>query len=99
MTEMVRKQIYIQRRHADWLARLAAARGISEAEVVRQAIDHEVTGSRMAQAQSNQQAWQAVLAFAAKRRQAAAGDAIPYQWNREDAYESREDRFDDPAEA
>lgn len=75
---MVRKQIYIQRRHADWLARLAAARGTSEAEVVRQAIEHEVAGSRTVQAQSNLLAWQTVLDFAIARRQFGT-NAAPYK--------------------
>ncbi len=92
MTEMVRKQIYIHRRQADWLTRLAAARGISEAEVVRQAIEHEVAGSRTVQAQSNLQAWQAALDFAIGRRQSETS-ADPYQWHREDAYESRNARY------
>lgn len=91
MTEMVRKQIYIHRRHADWLVRLAAARGISEAEVVRQAIEHEVTGTRASHAPSGRQAWQAALAFALGRTSEGAGSA--YQWRRDDAYEVRDERF------
>ncbi len=92
MTDMVRKQIYIHRRHADWLSRLADARGISEAEVVRQAIEREVTGSSSSAARNNLQAWEAVVAFANSRRDLAA-EGAPYQWRREDAYNERETRF------
>lgn len=92
MTDMVRKQIYIHRRHADWLSRLAEARGVSEAEVVRQAIEREVTGASSPAARSNLQAWEAVVAFANSRRELSAAGA-PYQWRREDAYEERETRF------
>lgn len=42
MAQMVRKQIYIQRRQQAILRRLARARGVSEAELIRQAIDHHV---------------------------------------------------------
>ena len=41
MTHMVRKQIYISERQLALLRRLAVVRGVSEAEVVRQAIDRE----------------------------------------------------------
>lgn len=92
MTDMVRKQIYIYRRHADWLSRLADARGISEAEVVRQAIEREVAGSSPSAARSNFQAWEAIVAFANSRRDFAAEGTL-YQWRREDAYDEREARF------
>ena len=95
MTDMVRKQIYIHRRHADWLSRLAEARGVSEAEVVRQAIEREVTGATSRMAGGNAQAWQAVVTFANGRRTLTA-EGSPYQWRREDAYEERESRFDGP---
>ena len=93
MIEMVRKQIYIHRRHADWLTRLAAARGVSEAEIVRQAIEHEVTGSRAVKTQGNRQAWHEALNFALNRRQDETIGA-PYQWRRDDAYELRDLRYD-----
>jgi hypothetical protein len=39
MTQMVRKQIYIDKRQRAQLKRAAKARGTSEAELIRQAID------------------------------------------------------------
>ena len=39
MTQMIRKQIYIGRTQQLLLARLATARGLSESEVIRQAIE------------------------------------------------------------
>lgn len=92
MTEMVRKQIYIHRRQADSLTRLAEARGVSEAEIVRQAIDHEAVGSRTLQAQSNRQAWETIVDFAMNRQFDVSSSA--YQWQREDAYDERDSRFD-----
>lgn len=96
MTDMVRKQIYIHRRHADRLNRLSKARGISEAEVVRQAIEREVAGASSLIAQGNLQAWDAVIAFANNRRELPA-EGTPYQWRRDDAYDEREARFKRPS--
>jgi len=39
MSQMMRKQIYIQKRQQILLKRLARARGVSEAEIIRQAIE------------------------------------------------------------
>ena len=43
-TQMVRKQIYIQKRQEALLKRLSQARGLSQAEIIRQAIEREVAG-------------------------------------------------------
>lgn len=43
-TQMVRKQIYIQRRQDILLKRLSQARGLSEAEIIRQALERELAG-------------------------------------------------------
>ncbi len=44
MTRMLRKQIYIEKRQRALLKRLAKKCGVSEAEIIRQAIDHETLG-------------------------------------------------------
>ena len=44
MTQMVRKQIYIPKRQQLLLKRKAKAVGISEAELIRQAIDRNLEG-------------------------------------------------------
>lgn len=93
MTDMVRKQIYIHRRHAYWLNRLAHARGVSEAEVVRQAIEREVTSTLSKPAPNSSQAWESILSFVDKRNELVA-EGAPYNWKREDAYDERETRFD-----
>ena len=41
MSDMVRKQIYITRRQELLLKRLARLRGVSEAEIIRKALDKE----------------------------------------------------------
>jgi hypothetical protein len=87
MTLMVRKQIYIQKRQQVLLKRMAKARGVSEAEIIREAIDQQIGGSvtrvQHPDPDAFAQAYQHMLA----RRALAGGE--PYQWRREDAYEER----------
>ena len=45
MPAKVRKQIYLEQRQNRQLKRLAEARGVSEAEVVRELIEIEASGS------------------------------------------------------
>ena len=46
MTQMVRKQIYIDKRQRAQLKRVAKARGTSEAELIRQAINRQLVNGR-----------------------------------------------------
>jgi hypothetical protein len=89
---MVRKQIYIQKRQDVLLKRLSQARGQSEAEIIRHAIDREVTGDPAQFAQPDRSAWQELIAFLDARRQAATGGK-PYHWNREEIYAERANRW------
>jgi hypothetical protein len=91
MAEMVRKQIYIEERHERLLKRISKARGVSEAELIRQAIERETVGEKPLLA-PDQEAWDKILCFAKSRKTLRPG-ARPYRWNRLDAYEEREKRF------
>ncbi|MFB3886636.1 MAG: CopG family transcriptional regulator [Thermodesulfobacteriota bacterium] len=91
MAEMVRKQIYIQERHERLLKRISKARGVSEAELIRQAIERETVGEKPLLT-PDQEAWDKILCFA-KGRKALRPGVRPYRWNRQDAYEEREKRF------
>ncbi len=91
MAEMVRKQIYIQERHERLLKRISKARGVSEAELIRQAIEREAVGEKPLLA-PDQEAWDKILCFA-KSRKALRSRVRPCRWNRLDAYEDREKRF------
>ena len=42
MSQMVRKQIYIQKSQEERLKKVAEARGVSEAEIIRRALDNEL---------------------------------------------------------
>ena len=91
-THMVRKQIYIQKRQEALLKRLAKARGLSEAEIIRQAIEREIGGSPGQTITDDQAAWQELLNFL-ERRAAESKPGQPYRWNREEIYDERESRW------
>lgn len=95
MAEMVRKQIYIEERHERLLKRISKARGVSEAELIRQAIERETVGEKFPLLAPDQAAWDEILRFA-KSRKAPRPSARSYRWNRLDAYEEREKRFTRP---
>jgi len=84
MTTKVRKQIYIETDQEGLLKRLSQETGISEAEIVRQAIDHHTRGLRLLRHGSG--AWEQERAFIRAR---IAQGAVSGQrtWRREDLHE------------
>ena len=98
MGDMVRKQIYISRRQQTLLKRLAKEKGISEAEIVRQAIDREAMNALPKSNLSREEAWERLSQFILSLRERADQFSEPYQWNRDDAYEERLNRFDSNAD-
>jgi hypothetical protein len=91
-TQMIRKQIYIQRRQDALLKRLSKARGLSEAEIIRQAIERELAGAPAQNVATDHSAWQELVAFLEARDKTAVGRQ-PYRWNREEIYAERENRW------
>ena len=91
-TQMVRKQFYIRKRQDELLKRLAKARGLSEAEIIRQAIEREAAGGLEQSHRVDRSAWQEMVAFL-EQRQKNAGERQPYRWNREEIYRERENRW------
>lgn len=93
-SRMVRKQFYILKRHDLLLKRLAQARGVSEAEIIRQVIEREASGggAKPLPELQEQTPWEELIAFLEERRaQALPGE--PYRWNRQEIYEERESRW------
>ena len=90
-TQMVRKQIYIQKRQDILIKQLARAHGISEAEVIRQAIERELSGSRQPILGSTT-ALDDFSNLALSKRTSGA-NIQPYRWDREEIYKEREDRW------
>lgn len=91
-TQMVRKQIYIQRRQDSMLKRLSQALGLSEAEIIRRAIDRELSGGILQPAPRSSEALDQFIQVAQKRRAEDVGRE-PYRWNRQELYEEREGRW------
>jgi hypothetical protein len=91
MSKMVRKQIYIESRQDTTLKQQARILGVTEAKIIRQAIDHQMTSVRLGA--RDQKAWEREKAFITKRM--AKGPAPGgRRWKREDAYEERLMRYD-----
>jgi len=93
MTQMIRKRIYIGRSQQALLARLAATWGVSEAEVIRQAIEREAT-SGLAQRLAPDATALEELIQAALQCRAAGITGQPLRWRREDAYAERLDHYE-----
>jgi hypothetical protein len=90
MASKVRKQIYIEARQDRLLKREAKARGVSQAELIRRAID--AAGRGGPRGGSNPAALEEFLEFARKRM---AKGRLPGKrdWTREDLYEERMARY------
>ncbi len=90
MPRMIRKQVYIESRQETTLKQQARALGITEAEVIRRAIDRQMTSVRLSI--RDLKAWERERAFITKRM--AKGHAPGgRRWKREDAYEERLMRY------
>ena len=63
MAQMVRKQVYIEPRQDAVLKRLARTRGVTEAEIIRQAIDREAGSPAPVGGQLDTEAWAQARAF------------------------------------
>jgi hypothetical protein len=88
---MIRKQVYLLRRQGLMLRRLAKQRGVSEAEIIRQALEREAEA--IAPVQGSGKALEGMLAFARKRRRKYSGEGEPFEWDRAEVYEERETRW------
>lgn len=93
MAQMIRKQIYIRKRQQAVLKQLARARGVSEAEIIRRAIDEQVNGRGSQTLPPDLGAWEKALAFMnALHRQGPAANR-KRRWTRDELYEERENRY------
>jgi len=91
MTHMLRKQIYIPKRQQVLLKRLAKARGLSEAEIIRQAIEREVAASAARPVVGDRSALEDFIRFGLARQ--AAPDSKPRTWTRDELYDERLNRY------
>lgn len=86
---VIRKQLYLEPRHDALLKHLAQTRGISEAEVVRQALETSSPPAR--RGVIDPAAWERAVAF----MRSLDGSTRPprRQWQRANAYRTRLDRY------
>lgn len=91
MTRMIRKQVYIAKKQQALLSLLAKTRGVSEAEVIRQAIEHEAIGVRAQTVVAGSTDLEDLVRFALRRRDHDVTGA-PLHWCRDDAYSERPER-------
>lgn len=90
---MIRKQVYIEERHDRLLKRRAKQQGVTEAEVIREALDRADAGGSRASYPSDPAAGRKAISFmrslAKRQRKAPAGRG----WTRESLYDERIGRW------
>ena len=91
MSVMVRKQVYIQPQQEKLLKQRAAEMGVSEAEIIRQAIDHWL--EEKARQRQAKKAWEKARIL---MEELYAQGAVPGKrtWTRDELYEERLSRHD-----
>ncbi len=89
MSRLVRKQIYLSKQQKDLLNRLAEVAGVSESELVRQAIERQFGSRRLSPVRRDPVAWDEALRFMRdiQARRLSAGRVR--DWMREDLYDAR----------
>ncbi len=90
MAQMIRKQVYIEPRQDAILKGLARRLGVSEAEVIRQAIDRQAPAVPVGV--RDLQAWEREKVFIAERM-AAGPVSSTRRWSRDAIYEERLARY------
>lgn len=93
MSTLIRKQIYIKRQHDAALKHLASERGLSEAEIIRQAIEEHAAGVVTKRPKPDPLAWQEARKFIMELRALGPTDAPRRRWTREEIYEERLNRY------
>jgi len=87
VANMVRKQLYVRRRHDDFLKRRSAELGVTEAEIVRDALDSYAAYSGSARRDGS--AWAAEEAFINELVPVAESPVpIGRTWHTDDLHES-----------
>ncbi len=93
MAQMIRKQIYIQKGQEERLKRVAEARGVSEAEIIRRALEIELRHAGYHSAY-NREAWARIQKFILEMEKRGPVQPRKRDWKREDLYEERIKRYD-----
>jgi hypothetical protein len=91
MAQMQRKQIYIPERQQSQLKRLSKQRGVSEAEIIRQAIEREMLLAASRPLSGDHSALEEFIRFGLSRR--TTEETTGRDWTRDELYEERLNRF------
>ncbi|SRR6266542_6495117 len=94
MAQMIRKQIYIQKSQEERLKKVAEARGVSEAEIIRRALENELRMISVYRPAYDQESWKRVIAFWEELDKRGPVEQRPRDWKRDDLYEERMRRYD-----
>lgn len=90
---MVRKQVYIEKRQDEALKRAARRRGVTEAELVREALDLRSRDSRVVVA-PDREAWLSFERFVLRElKKKGPLPARGRSWSRDELYEDRIGRW------
>jgi hypothetical protein len=92
MTQMVRKQIYIEKRQKARLKQAAKTSGLSEAEIVRQAIDQHLTAGGKG-LPHDPAVWEMAVALVQSLQAQGPLRQQGPRWTRDELYEERENRY------
>ncbi len=92
MATMVRKQIYIDKRQEKALKRAARSRGVSEAAVIRDAIDRQLHQGALGHVLSDAQAWERAHRFMLALHAQGPAANRPRRWTRDELYAERVER-------
>jgi hypothetical protein len=87
MTQMLRKQIDVPKQQPVQVTHLAKARGDSEAEIIRLAIEREVLLTASQLAVNDRSTLEELLPFGSSRR--GTGDTTGRTWTRDELYDER----------
>ena len=91
---MVRKQIYLPKQQNQLLKRLAKQRGVSQTEVIRQALEREAEMSSPMVARDSKKALDEIFAYVESlRNRPEFMQGKPYKFNRQEIYAEREGRW------
>jgi hypothetical protein len=90
MASMIRKQVYIEKRQDEALKRAARRRGVTEAELIREALDLRREGSVGA---PDRRAWLSFKRSALRQRKKRRSSVGARAWTRAELYDERIGRW------
>lgn len=94
MSQMVRKQVYIQKDQEARLKKMAELAGLSEAEIIRRALENEMRQSSAYRPPYDDEVMRRLLAFWEELDKRAPVAPRSRNWTREELYEDRMKRYD-----